>query len=46
MGFGRAPEMTTITLILALIFTVGIVFITGALASRYGVDPETWYLEN
>jgi len=38
--------MTTITLILALIFTLAIVLMTGALASRYGIDPESWDLEN
>jgi hypothetical protein len=38
--------MSTITLILALMLTLGIVFITGVLASRYEVNCESFYVED
>ena len=34
--------MTTLVLILALMLTLGITFITGILASQYGVNTESF----
>jgi hypothetical protein len=46
---GREPlftglqDMATLTLILALMLTIGSVFMTGVLASRYGINDESFF---
>jgi hypothetical protein len=35
--------MSTLTLVLALVLTLGSVFITGVLASQYGLNPESFF---
>jgi hypothetical protein len=37
--------MSTLALILALMLTLGIVFVTGVLASRYPVNHESFFGE-
>jgi TRAP-type C4-dicarboxylate transport system permease small subunit len=38
--------MTTLTLVLALILTAGIVLLTSAVASRYGINDESFFFED
>jgi hypothetical protein len=38
--------MSTLVLILALMLTVGIVLITGVVASQYGGGPENFFSQN
>lgn len=38
--------MTTITLIIALLLTLGTVFITGILGSRYDADYSNFFVED
>jgi len=38
--------MATLTLILALMLTIGSVFMTGVLASRYGINDESFFGED
>jgi hypothetical protein len=38
--------MATLTLVIALMLTVGSVFLTSVLASRYGINDESAFFED
>jgi hypothetical protein len=38
--------MATLTLVIALTLTAGSVFLTSVLASRYGINDESFFLED